>query len=155
MDSETTVVGECGSFSLLLCEVDLAEEASEEVMVMEQASLLLSLTMIMVVMYFSRLLTATLMQLLSLHLLLTATLMQYKQVSTLLVLRYNQQVTQQVFQDNRLLMLFSQVMLQQLLSQLLAAAMLKVQSQLRVMRIDLQQQIRQQLLLENLMRKLL
>ena len=84
------VVGEFGFSSLLSCEVDLVEEASEEAMVMEQDSLLLSLITIMVVMYFSRLSMATLMLLLSLLLHSIVILMQYRQVLTLLVLKFSQ-----------------------------------------------------------------
>ena len=50
------MVGEFGFSSLLSCEADLEAEEASEVMEMELVSLLLSLTTIMVVMYFSRLL---------------------------------------------------------------------------------------------------
>lgn len=151
MVSVETEDGECGYFSLHLCEVDLEEEVLMVQTV--QDSLLHSLIMIMVVMYFFKLLME--MQLLflnqQLHLIVISTL--FRQLLLLQELRYKLLVMQQVFQDNRLLMQFSQEMLQQLLSLLLVAVMLKVQLQLRVMRIVLLLLIRLQFLLENLMHR--
>lgn len=153
MVSVETEVGEFGFYSLHLCEVDLEEEAYMVMMV--QDSLLLSLITIMVEMFFYKLLVETQLLFLSQHPLLIVILMRFRPLLMFQELRFNQQVMQQVFQDNKLLMLFNQVMLQQLLSQLLVAAMLKVQLQLRVMRTDQLQLTKQLLLQVNLTLRLL
>ena len=155
MVSEETVVGEFGFSSLLLCEVDLEAAVASEDMEMVQVSQLLSLITIMVAMYYFRLLMVTALLSINQQLHLTVTLMLYKQLLLLLVLKFKLLVIQQVFQDNRSSMLFRQVTLQQLLSQHLAAAMLKVQLLLRVTKIELLPQSRQLYLQERLMLRLI